>query len=138
MMVNDLKSYSELPELFSDKEGFASAVKELYGMFDREVYDIIVYSGKYSGILAGTLAGKMGTSVVDASDVSDSTIPGNGKAIVMCDCLRDGKEQLELIQDIESRGCRVIRVGFVVEDTGCGARKSKILKKYPFEALATV
>ena len=138
MMIHDLKSESDLPSLFSDREGYSSAVKELCGMFDREVYDIIVYSGKYSGILAGSLADRMGTCVVEASGVSASTVPKGGKAIMMCDCLKDGKEQLEIIQNVESHGCKVIRTGFVIEDTSCGARKSKILKKYPFEALVAL
>jgi len=138
MKVCDVKSVGDLAVLFSTEEGCSSAIKELFGMFDREVYDVLVHSGRYSAVLAGALANKMGRCVVDASDVSSETIRSDSKAILLCDMLADGQEQLDLIQRIESLGCRVIRVGFVIEDTACGARKARILRKYPFEAMATI
>lgn len=138
MIPEDVKSSKDLPALFADPEGFAAALKDSIGMFDREIYDVVIFCGVYSGPIAGCVASKMNKCILNASEVSAETLKGKEKAVLICDELRDGESQLKFIQKIESLGCKVIRTGFVVERTACGARKSKILKKYPFEALITI
>lgn len=138
MIPEDVKSSEDLPALFADPEGYATALKDFVGMFDREIYDVIVFCGTYSGPIAGSVASKMNKCILNASEVSAETLKGKEKAILVCDELKSGESQLKLIQKMESLGCKVIRAGFVIERTACGARKSKILKKYPFEALITI
>ena len=138
MMPSEIKSVDELPLLFSNQSGFAAAIKDFVGMFDREIYDILIFDGKYSAMVAGILADRMHKCVLDAKKLTDSTLAHKGNAIIVSDVLEKGDEQLELIKRVESFGCKVIRVGFIVEDGSFGARKSKILRKYPFEALITL
>ena len=141
MRADGIRSSKEIPCVLADPEGLGSVVDGFMEMFDREVFDCIIASGRYSGIIAGVIASRMGRGVI-AADTDGSlcrkALRQGWKTVVFSDILTDGQAELDIIKTIEDAGCKVIRIGFIVEDTSFNARKSKVLKKYPFEAVATV
>jgi len=140
-MIPEINDFRKVSCVMADPEGFESAVKELMSMFDREVYDCIIASGPYGQILGGVLADRMKSGIVFADDSNSfcrKALKDGWNVVIVTDRFEDGKKELELIQAVEECGCRVIRVGFVAEITACGGRKSKILKKYPYEAIFTI
>ncbi len=140
-MIPEINDFRKVSCVMADPEGFESAVKELMSMFDREVYDCIIASGPYGQILGGVLADRMKSGIVFADDSNSfcrKALKDSWNVVIVTDRFEDGKKELELIQAVEGCGCRVIRVGFVAEITACGGRKSKILKKYPYEAIFTI
>ncbi len=141
MSVCDIDDPKKISCLMADPEGLGFVVKEFTGMFDREVFDCIIASGRYGHVIAGIMASKLGKGVVcvnDGCNFCSKALKSGWKVVVMCDLFDDGKKTFELVQKLESLGCTVIRIGFIIEDTRCGGRKSKILKKYPFEAAITI
>ncbi len=140
-MIPEINDFRKVSCVMADPEGFESAVKELMSMFDREVYDCIIASGPYGQVLGGVLADRMKSGIVVADDSNSfckKALKAGWKVVIVTDKFEDGKKELELIQAVEGCGCKVIRVGFVAELTACGGRKSKILKKYPYEAIFTI
>jgi adenine phosphoribosyltransferase len=57
------------------------------------------------------------------------------KVVIMCDVLATGRSTAAMVRMVERMGGKVVRIGYIAELTSFGARKSKILKGYPFEAL---
>ena len=141
MIASEVKDIKQIPCLFADPEGFKSVVDEFVSMFDREVFDCIVSRGPRGHAIAGILANKFGSGLVCAgmkNKFCKDSLKSGWTVVVICDTLENGEKQLDLIQKIEECGCKVIRVGFISEQTSFGARKSKILRKYPFEAVITL
>jgi len=149
--------YRDLSGLMADPEVFSKLCETFTGMFDREIYDSIVFTGGYSGVLAGIISAKMGKPVIMAGYKGD--IPGqvmeedaDGKTVVLskdairpgmkvvifCDVLDTGKASAALARLIEKAGGEVIRFGYIAEISEGGARKSKIIRKYPFEAFIEI
>lgn len=128
----------DLTGLLSDPDACSKSIAGFMGMFDREIFDKIVCCGKLSPIVSGALAAKLGKPVVMAKDMSGGAISAGMKVVVICDALRGGDCVLSIIRSLEGAGAKVVRVGFIAELTECGARKSKVLRKYPFEALVTL
>ena len=149
--------YRDLSGLMADPEVFSKLCETFTGMFDREIYDSIVFTGGYSGVLAGIISAKMGKPVIMAGYKGD--IPGqvmeedaDGKTVVLskdairpgmkvvifCDVLDTGKASAALARLIEKAGGEVIRFGYIAEILEGGARKSKIIRKYPFEAFIEI
>ena len=145
--------YRDLSGLMADPEAFSKLCESFTGMFDREVYDSIVFTGGYSGVLAGMISTKMDKPVImagykgdlpgdvleeDADGktvvISKGAIRAGMKVVVMCDVLDTGKASAALARLIESAGGEVIRFGYIAEIAEGGARKSKIIRRYPFEA----
>ncbi len=99
-------------------------------MFDREVYDCILATDRVSSMFAAVVADRMGRSVVLSPDKV-----GKRRAIIISDSLGNGQFLRECAEIIGDDGGEVIRIGCIVEKKDEGARKSKILRGYPFEAL---
>jgi adenine/guanine phosphoribosyltransferase-like PRPP-binding protein len=139
MMVADVKAREDVKFLFSDPKGMEDAVNGFMGMFDREVFDAVVADGMYGCAMAGVIAAKLGRGFIASchGKVPAAAVKKGMKVVVICSGLTDGKDVLDIIHDAESKGVTVLRAGFVFEDLSAGARKSKVLKGCPFEALVS-
>ena len=158
-IVPDEKTYYDFTRLLADRNGFEEAMKEFLGMFDREVFDAFVCSESFAGMFATALAQKLGKAVVTVRTeggfpgtvVSERCVNSSGssriemrpgcvrpgmKVIVMGDVLATGRTTSAMIRLVENQGGKVIRVGYIAELTEYGARKNRVLKRYPFECLA--
>ncbi len=146
--------YYEFSSLLSDKCAFDMAMAGFMGMFDREVFDAVVCTESYGGMFGAAVARALKKPVVtvrykggfpgdticgDAGDkvleMPADKIRDGMKVVIICDVLATGKSTAAMIRMVERMGGTVIRVGYIAELTSFGARKSKILKGYPFEAL---
>jgi len=139
-MIPEIDDVKKVACVLADPEGFKSVTDEFIGMFDREIFDCIITSGRYGHLFGGILADNLNSCVVCADDSNNfckKSLKSGWKVIIVGETLEDGTKQLDLIQKIESCECNVIRVGFISEQKSFGARKSKILRKYPFEAVYT-
>ena len=140
-MIPEINDVRKISCVMADSEEFEAVVKEFIGMFDREIFDCIIASGPYGQILGGILADRLKSGIIVADESNSfckKAVKNGWKVVIVTDKFEDGKKELELIQSLEGCGCKVIRVGFVAELTSCGGRKSKILKKYPYEAVFTI
>ena len=130
-MIEEIVKKGEYLALFSDTEAFEEALKGYMGMFDREVFDCFLVSDKASSMFAAVLADRFKKPIIfDAKDVSE----GN-KVLVMADSLGDGQCLKKTAEAVEAQGGEVLRIGCIIERSSEGARKSKLLRPYPFEAL---
>ncbi len=128
--MEDIVKGGDLEKLVADSAALKEAVEGFMAMFDREVYDCILATDKVSSMFAAVIADRMGRCVVlSPEDV------GKRRTIIMSDSLGDGKSLKECAERIESEGGEVLRIGCIVERKDEGARKSKIIRPYPFEAL---
>ena len=129
-MIDDLVKNGDLEGILADADAFKEAVKGFTGMFDREVFDCFLVSDKVSGMFAAIMADKLNVTLV-----SSPAKVGKRKAIIMADSLGDGTALKKCVEEIEANGGEVLRIGCIYEKSSEGARKSKILRGYPFEAL---
>ncbi|MBO5547212.1 MAG: hypothetical protein J5920_00435 [Candidatus Methanomethylophilaceae archaeon] len=133
-MIDDIVRTGGSRKLFEDPEALKEAVKGFMGMFDREIFDCIVTCKGMSSMFAAIMADRLNSSVL----IGTEGITKGTKVIVIMDELRSGECAKKLITGIEAKGGEVIRIGFISEIVSEGARKSKILRGYPFEALVTI
>jgi adenine/guanine phosphoribosyltransferase-like PRPP-binding protein len=83
----------------------------------------------------------MGRGVIAADrdgNLCSKVLKQGWRTVLFTDVLTDGQAELGLIKMIEDAGCKVLRIGFIAEDASFNARKSKVLKGYPFEAVADI
>lgn len=146
----DLASVTAVPELF------AQACKDMYEMFEREVFDVIVSSWISGSVFASSVADRTKRGVIVAkascSDPDNAlsceyqghhgtvklSIPGGlirkgMRVAIICDLLRGGKDIRALTDMIESQGAKVIKIGCFVEDSDYDARRA-VLKGIPMES----
>ncbi len=120
--------------LFSDAGAYEQAMKGYMGMFDREVFDAILVSDKASSMFAAVLADRFKKCLIfDPKDVCKGC-----KVLIMADSLGDGQCLKRTAEAVEAQGGEVLRIGCIVEKASEGARKSKLLRPYPFEALVLI
>ncbi len=120
--------------LFSDTGAYEQAMKGYMGMFDREVFDAILVSDKASSMFAAVLADRFKKCLIfDPKDVCKGC-----KVLIMADSLGDGQCLKRTAEAVEAQGGEVLRIGCIVEKASEGARKSKLLRPYPFEALVLI
>ncbi len=120
--------------LFSDAGAYEQAMKGYMGMFDREVFDAILVSDKASSMFAAVLADRFKKCLIfDPKDVCKGC-----KVLIMADSLGDGQCLKRTAEAVEAQGGEVLRIGCIVEKVSEGARKSKLLRPYPFEALVLI
>ncbi|MBR6911060.1 MAG: hypothetical protein IKN41_04300 [Candidatus Methanomethylophilaceae archaeon] len=131
--MRDIVKNGRLEELVSDLALFKETVDGFMAMFDREVYDCILATDRISSMFAAVIADRMGRCVVLSPDAI-----GKRRVIIMSDSLGNGQSLKECAERIESEGGEVLRIGCIVERKEEGARKSKILRPYPFEALVEI
>lgn len=120
--------------LFSDAGAYEQAMKGYMGMFDREVFDAILVSDKASSMFAAVLADRFKKCLIfDSKDVCKGC-----KVLIMADSPGDGQCLKKTAEAVEAQGGEVLRIGCIVEKASEGARKSKLLRRYPFEALVLI
>ncbi|MBO4568408.1 MAG: adenine phosphoribosyltransferase [Candidatus Methanomethylophilaceae archaeon] len=146
--------YKEFSSLLSDKCAFDMAMEGFIGMFDREIFDAVVCTESYGGMFGTAVAMALKKPVItvrykggfpgetvfeDAGDkvleMPADKVKRGMKVVIMCDVLATGRSTAAMIRMVERMGGKVVRIGYIAELTSFGARKSKILKGYPFEAL---
>lgn len=132
-MIEDIVKGGDLELLIADSSAFKEAVNGFMAMFDREVYDCILVNDRISGMFAAVLADRMNSCIVSSPEKV-----GNRRAIIMSDSLGDGQSLKACAEKVESAGGEILRIGCIVERKDEGARKSKILRPYPFEALVEI
>ena len=138
--------YYELSPLLSDKCAFDAAMKGFMDMFDREVFDAVVCTESYGGMFGkpvvtvrykggfpgDTICGDAGDKVLE---MPWDRIRQGMKVVVICDVLATGRSTAAIIRMVERMGGTVLRIGYIAVLSSFGARKNKVLKGYPFEAL---
>lgn len=123
-----------------DRTLLKASCDEMYDMFDREVFDLVVGVGGCAGmVLASHVAIRMGRGFVpsSASEGCSSNLMKamNGRrAVIIGDSLTDGKVQKDAIDLIEGNGGTVIKIGSLSEIKEIKARK-EVLRPYPVESL---
>jgi len=147
--------YYDLSPLLTDADGFATAVAGFVDMFDREIFDAVVCTSSYAGMIGTAVAEKLGKPVVPAtsepSPVPCDSLPVEGKdacvripagsvregmkVVIIADVLATGRTTKALIGLVEKLGGKVVRIGYIAEISKYGARKAKVLRGYPFEGL---
>jgi hypothetical protein len=132
MMPGDVRTASDVPALLEDADGYAAVKEGFHGMFEREVFDLVICGSEPMA----RIARDMGWTICSV-DLPEGDFKGR-KAVLISDVLRDGIPEMDLIKQAESKGLSVIKLGFVLEDSSAGARKSRIFRKYPFETLLYV
>ncbi len=132
--MEEIVKRGDYQALFSDSEAFEEAMKGYMGMFDREVFDAILVSDKASSMFAAVLADRFKKCLIfDPKDVCKGC-----KVLIMADSLGDGQCLKRTAEAVEAQGGEVLRIGCIVEKASEGARKSKLLRPYPFEALVLI
>ncbi len=132
--MEDIVKKGDYLALFSDAGAYEEAVKGYMGMFDREVFDVILVSDKASSMFAAVLADRFKKCLIfDPKDVCKGC-----KVLIMADSLGDGQCLKKTAEAVEAQGGEVLRIGCIVEKSSEGARKSKLLRPYPFEALVLI
>ena len=130
----------KMARITMDREKLSAAVKGFLGMFDREIYDMAICIGTYSTFFAGTVCDKTKKAALVCSNpecIGKKISPGM-KTVIFSDVLTDGQDVLSVIRSVEKAGGSVIRLGFIAEDSSKGARKARVLRGYPFEALTVI
>ena len=146
----------DLTGVLSDTAIFKQACHDMYEMFEREVFDIVIATDISGTVFASVVADRTdrGMAVVTASaniapsDISceyqghhgtvkmrldGSAVRPGMKAAVVCDVLRSGKDLRAVIDMLENKGVNVIKIGCFVEDSSYDARKT-FLKGIPLES----
>ena len=150
------ETYYDFSRLLTDREGFDTAMAGLMEMFDREVFDAVLCTSSYGGMLGAAMAQKLGRTIIPVRDegsvpgpcetfpvegkdrgvqVPEGSIRKGMKLILMADVLATGRTTKAIIGLAERSGAEVIRIGYIAELSEYGARKSKSLRGYPFESL---
>lgn len=146
----------DITPVTSDPELFASACHDMYEMFEREVCDIIIATKVSGDIFASAVADRthrgLAVATLSSGDpskgmvceyeghhgtirlrISDSAIRPGMRVGVVCDVLRSGKDLRAVIDMVEAKGAKVIKIGCFAEDSASGARKGA-LKGIPLES----
>ena len=132
--MEDIVKRGDYLALFSDAGAYEETMKGYMGMFDREVFDVILVSDKASSMFAAVLADRFKKCLIfDPKDVCKGC-----KVLIMADSLGDGQCLKKTAEAVEAQGGEVLRIGCIVEKSSEGARKSKLLRPYPFEALVLI
>ena len=128
----------DLSSLLADSGLFAESIDGFLSMFDREVFDKIICCGGTSNVVSGALAYKLRKGVLSADAITTENLPAGTRVIVVADVLTSGERARSFVQSLMDRSVNVVRLGFIAEISEFGARKNKVLRKYPFEALVVL
>lgn len=146
----------DLTGVLSDAALFKQACHDMYEMFEREVFDIVISTEISGGIFASVVADRTnrGMAVVAASantsqsdlsceyqghhgtvrlKLNGSAVRSGMKAVIVCDVLRSGKDLRAVIDMLGDKGVSVIKIGCFVEDSSYEARKT-LLRGIPLES----
>ena len=146
----------DIDAVMKDQKAFAEASDYVYGMFDREVFDVIICVDTAGSYFADAVSKRMNKKLVCMWDnpaqtqqpiVEYSThhakhrlaappeaLSKGQKAVIIADVLSHGKDVQAAVKIAESQGVNVIKIGAFVEDKGFNARK-KLLKGIPVECM---
>ena len=146
----------DVSAVMKDEKAFAEASDYMYGMFDREVFDVVICVDTAGSYFADAVAKRLGKKLVCMWDNPAQTQqpimeysthhsahrltapPGalseGQRAVIVADVLSHGKDVQTAVKIAESQGVNVIKVGAFVEDKGFRARK-KLLKGIPVECM---
>ena len=149
--------FRDITTIISDPVGFKMAIDGLMAMIDPSEYDLVVGSESRGFVFGAPVAiaagkgfilarkkGKLPREVVSASydlEYGSATIEMHKDAIkpgqrvfVVDDLIATGGTTKAVIDLIEQLGGKVVKVGFVMELAGFGA-KDTVLKGYDVESL---
>ena len=149
--------FRDITTIISDPAGFKMAIDGLMAMIDPSEYDLVVGSESRGFVFGAPVAiaagkgfilarkkGKLPREVVSASydlEYGSATIEMHKDAIkpgqrvfVVDDLIATGGTTKAVIDLIEQLGGKVVKVGFVMELAGFGA-KDTVLKGYDVESL---
>ena len=134
---------------------FAQAREDMYQMYEREVFDIIVTTKLSGTIFASYLASRLDKGLVIVSclkphsgfltediegknhsltvGMPEGLIKNGTRAVIVVDEVTHGRDIKAAIDMIEKQGGSVIKISAFVEDTEENARK-KAFRGYPIES----
>ena len=146
----------DVSAVIKDGKAFAEASDYIYGMFDREVFDVVICIDTAGSYFADAVAKRLCKKLVCMWDNPAQTQqpiieytthhsshrltapPGalseGQRAVVIADVLSHGKDVQAAVRIAESQGVNVIKIGAFVEDKDFRARK-KLLKGIPVECM---
>ena len=70
--------------------------------------------------------------------IPEDVVGPGSKVVLLMDTFRDGENELKVLGNIESGGCKVVKICFVKEDSSFEGRSGHRLDAYPFECYKTV
>ena len=124
-----------------DHKKYEDSVKYMSEMFEREVFDeaIIAYSTGINVASAAISVLKRDPIIFkDGGFINNRQLKAEDmkgkRCIVMGDMLTSGSVAGEILKIVSDNGGKVIKLGFLVEDSQFSARK-KYLKGYPVESM---
>ncbi len=146
----------DISPILADPELFGEAVNDVYQMYEREIFDIIITTKLSGTIFASAVAPKLGRGMVMFTCIgkdkegyikqeingshskltigaSEASFKKATKAAVIVDELTHGRDVKAAIEMAEKLGVSVIKVTGFVEDCEQNARKN-VLKGYPVES----
>lgn len=145
----------DISPILADPGLFAQACEDIYQMYEREVFDIIITTKLSGTVFAAALARRMGKGLIITTCVKPTDgylteeIEGNSssfsvgmpegfigkgtKAVVVVDQISHGRDIKAAINMVEKQGGTVIKVSGFVEVSEINARK-KAIKGYPVES----
>ena len=146
----------DISPILADPELFGEAVNDVYQMYEREIFDIIITTKLSGTIFASAVAHKLGKGMVMFNSICknregyikqeidgghdrliigafEASFKKGSKAVVIVDELTHGRDVKATIEMAEKLGVSVIKVTGFVEDCEQNARKN-VLKGYPVES----
>lgn len=147
----------DISKILGDRKAFAEAADALYGMFDREMFDIVIASDKLGSVFAPIVANRTKRGIaktgcpgsitpsdkcVSCGSCADrnaialpaGTVKEGTKAVIVCDRIANAKVLKDIIDCIENLGGKVIKIGALAENGNADFRKT-VLKGYPLESM---
>lgn len=146
----------DIKGVIDDKEAFAEAAEYMYGMFEREVFDVIICVADAGSYFADCVSKRMGKKLVCMWENKEqkeqpvttykthhgervlAAAPGSlakgQKAIIITDVLTHGKDVEAAVRIAKSQGVEIIKIGTFVENTDFDARH-KLLRGIPLECM---
>ncbi len=146
----------DIKGVIENKEAFSEAAEYMYGMFEREVFDIVICVADAGSYFADYVSQKMGRKLICMWENKDqkeqpvatyrthhrehmlAAAPGSlakgQKAVIITDLLTHGKDVEAAVRIAKSQDVEIIKIGTFVEDTNFDARH-KLLKGIPLESM---
>lgn len=126
--------------VLTDKEVFGKALSAFLGMVSGEEFDHFVAYGPQSIALSGAMSDRLGKGmlVYCHGGIPEEIVGPGSRVVLVMDTFKDGENELKVIGNIESSGCKVVKICFVKEDTSYDGRAGRRLDKYPFDCYKVV
>ena len=145
----------DISAILADPELFSQAREDMYQMYEREVFDIVVTTKLSGTVFASYLASRLNKGLVMVTcleprdgfltediegrnhaltvGIPEGLVKKDTRAVIIVDEVTHGRDIKAAIDLVERQGGRVIKISAFVEDSEENARK-KVFRGYPIES----